>query len=479
MSEELLAESLQESVLAVLAFDDRHGSLISAQVVPEHFDGAYRDIAAAVLAYRRRYNKAPGDVHLESLFSRAKLDPGGRQTHALRRTLVNLAAQAESVNGEYVVNRTQDFVRSQKLKGALLQANERYMQGGDDAVPEVEALLHTALRFRQTTLDAGTFLNEVGKSSVFSTREERVHTLGIPELDRYNLAPAPKRLFLYIAPKNTGKSWACVHVGKQSLIEKEKVLHVTLEMDEQEVLGRYYQSFFGISTIPESFTKTTLEFDELERLINFKSRKAKAKISFTDPSIKKTLRKKVEAWNSRFKRLVIKEFPSGTLTMVALRGYLDYLELVHKFVPTMLIVDYPDLFKIDMRDFRQSLGRIFVDLRGLGAERNMAVFAPTQSGRDSIGAKRVGSKNVTEDISKVFTADTVVSYSQTEAESRLGLARLSVEHARHAPKGMQVLITQAYATGQFVLQSAPLNNAYWDRLEASAGSDALPRGEGD
>lgn len=469
---EQFTESLQEAVLAVLAFDQKYGALISAHVLPEHFDGLYNQIAGAVLQYRRKYNKPPGRAHLEDLFSRAKLDPSDRKTHALRSALIGLAQQAESINAEYVAGRAQDFVRSQKLKGALRSANERYLQGGDDAVSDVEGILHTALRFRQTTLDAGTFLSDADAALEFMTRQAEFYSTGIMQLDNIDLGIARKQLLLYIAPKGSGKSWFCVNAGRQSLLQKAKVCHISLEMDEGRVLARYYQSFFGIARRPDQYTRPVLEFDALERLTGFKLRKNKPKLDFADPGIRKILRGKINHWGARFKRLVIKSFPSGSLTMSQLRGYLDYLELVHKFIPDVLIIDYPDLMKTDADNLRISTGRMFVDLRGLGDERNMAVVAPTQSNRAGIGAKRVSSASASEDISKVFTADTVLSYSQTEPEKLLGLARLSVEHARDTETGMQLLLTQSYTTGQYVLESSFLSgSSYWERLKELTGED--------
>jgi hypothetical protein len=474
VANEALTESLQEAVLTALAFDVKHGALIAAQVNPEHFSGPYRDIATAVLNYRRRYHKPPGNTHLEQLFSAAQLDPGNKATHALRRTLISLSQQAEGLNGEYVASQTQGFIRHQKLGAALLEANERYVQGGEASTAETEGILHEALRFRETTLDAGTFLSEVGKSSAFTPKEDNFYALGIPPLDKLGIGLAPKQLLLYISPKNTGKSWLAVHAGRQALLQKAKVLHVTLEMSEQSCLDRYYQSFFGIATRPGNFNKVTFEIDELERLTGFKIRKSKPRLDFTDAAFTKILKKKVAHWGTRFNRLVIKEFPSGSLTMKQLTGYLDYLELVHQFVPNVLIIDYPDLFSIPIKDLRLALGRVFVDLRGLAGERNMALLAPTQGGRASIGAKRVSSTNVSEDISKVFTADIVLAYSQTTAEARLGLGRISVEHARNAPKGAVVLLSQAYTIGQFCLEAVPLSSMYWERLEAVGGTDDAP-----
>lgn len=474
MSEQL-TESLQEAILAVLAFDDKQGALVAAQVLPEHFTEVYRDVASAVLNYRKKYQKAPGSAHLEHLLSAPQFDAS---KGALRRVVANLSATSDSINSEYIVSRTQDFVRAQKLGAALLAANERYVQGGDDVADEVEGIMFDALRHRSTTLSAGTFLTDVGKSSAFQEREDQFYSLGIRELDEQRIGMYPKRMLLYVAPKNTGKSWFCVHAGRQALLQKAKVVHITCEMPEMEVLDRYYQSFFGIASDPGTFTKVKLDFDELERMTGFKVQKAKPRLDFTDPTITKHLQKRVEKWGSRFRRLVIKEFPSGQLTVQALRGYLDYLEQVENFIPNVMLVDYPDLFKIGLTDFRLGLGRVFVDLRGIAGERNLSLVCPTQGGRDTIGAKKVSSKGVSEDISKVFTADTVLSFSQTEAEGRLGLGRISVEHARNARKGSVTLLTQSYSTGQYVLQSAALNNSYWDKMEM-LGENVTPTEEED
>lgn len=477
MTTERLTESLQESVLAVLTFNDKYGNLIASQVVPEHFDGIYSQIAAPVLAYRRRYNRAPGEAHLESLFSRARLEPSDRRTHALRRTLINLASYVESLNAEYVANRTQEFVRAQKLKSALLAANERYAQGGDDAVAEVEGILGAALKFRETTLDAGSVLSNVDRALEFSHTREDFYQVGIPQLDAAGIGMYPKQLLLYISGKGTGKTWFAIQCGRQALLQKLKVVHISLEMDEPRVLSRYYQSFFGIARRSESFSRAFFDFDELDRLTGMRMRKVKPKLDFANPQIRKLLRNKVKRWGARFDRLIVKSFPSGTLTMNQLKGYLDFLELTQKFVPNVLIVDYPRLMKQDVNNLRMTLGQTVVDLRGLADERNMAVVVPSQSNREGLGARRVSSRNAAEDISTVFTADTVLSYSQTEAEKKLSLARLTVEHARDEETGLQILLSQSYTTGQYIADSTNLTSMYWESLRDLTGDDPAVGGD--
>lgn len=472
--QEQLPTSLQEAVLALLCFEGKYGALAAAQVTSDHFDGIYRDAAIAVLSYRQRYGKSPGRTHLEHLLSRLPGASSGRRAEDLKRLAASLLGYGE-LNGEYVAGRVQEHVRSQLLKTALNDATDRYLQGqqdGTNMVDDVEQILYKVLSHRQETMDAGTFLSDPSRAIQFLTeREKATIMLGIKPLDRLGIGLAPKQMLLYIAPKNTGKSWFSVHCGRQALIQHQRVVHITLEMSEEEVILRYLQNFFGIATDPDKYIKTVLEFDELQRLKDFYTENLKPRLEFGAPDIQAVLRKKMKSWGTRFGRLVVKWYPSGSLTMSKLQAYLDYLEMVHKFIPGTLIVDYPDLMAVDGRDFRHSTGQNFVNLRGVGGERNLCVVAPTQGNRSSLSSKKTRSDQVSEDISKVFTADNVLSFSRTEAEERLNLARLHVEHARHARRGDTILMSQSYATGQYVMQSTMMQKRYWELMKEQTGAE--------
>jgi hypothetical protein len=201
---------------------------------------------------------------------------------------------------------------------------------------------------------------------------------------------------------------------------------------------------------------------------------------FSQPSARRELKKRlIGKWGIKLGNLVVKYFPSGSLTIAALEGYLDYLEIEENFRPTVLIVDYPDLMDQDAKNIRITIGRTFVDLRGIAGKRNMKLITPTQSGRATIGGKRTRSSNATEDISKVFTADYTMTYSQTDEEKELNIARLLLEHARLVGDGSEVLITQSYATGQFALQSAYMAKEFWQKIQELPGDGPRRREDDD
>lgn len=463
MSEDALPPSLQESLLALLAFNDKYGTLITAQVKPEHFDAPYQRIATKLLAYRHEYGRPPGHAHLDDIFDLGKTK--GDQAQREWRLLAGINELGKGLNAEYVATRVQDFIRKQTLKSAIMRAGELYQSGGDDHVAQIEQVLYGALRARQPGLAPGLRLSDTARSLAFLDRREADFPLGIPVLDRTGFGASYKELLLYIGPKGSGKSFFCVHMGRQGLIHRAKVLHVSLEMSQESIAGRYCQSLFGVGSRNTQYPRTSFEFDELKKLVGWETTRQKPKLNFNNPDIRKYLSSKITQWGLRLGSLMIKDFPSGQLTVSQLNAYLDYLEQFEKFIPQLVVCDYPDLMKQDPQNLRISTGRTFVDLRGMAKERNFALVAPTQGGRDTIEAKHVRSKNVSEDISKVFTADNVLTYQQTKAEKRLGLARLSVEHARNTEGGQQIVISQAYPIGQFVLESAYMSNEYWKQMK--------------
>lgn len=473
MAKDALPLSLQESVLTTLVFDAANGVVVAAQVEPELFDEPYREIARRVLEYRGKYGKPPGQAHLDDLFGNL-IQEGSRRAPQLRRVLLGLASQSEGLNGEYVASRVSEFVREQRVKQALLRAGERYQQGGEGRLEEVEHILRSALEGgAEQGYDPGFFLDDVKRTLSFLDLTNDFISLGIPELDYCQIGPTPQEMLLYIAPKGSGKTMFSVHCGYQGLLNRQRVVHVTNETRAKRVVGRYYQRIFGGVRRAGRLNQTELEFDSLGRFVKYTRKTREPKLVFSSSDAKKTLRKLIKPWGARLGSLVIRDFPTGVLTVSMLNRYLDYLEKVERFIPTMLIVDSPDLMEVRGSDFRIGTRKNYEAIRGVFMERNLAGVCTTQGTRATIGARRVHSTDVAEDISKVQTADNVLTFARTAAEERLGLGRLHVAHARNEQGGQTILLTQNYPMGQYVVQSAYMDNRYWDQLkdESEDGGD--------
>jgi hypothetical protein len=465
-----LTNSLQESVLTLLFYAGAEATEASALLSASYFDGDYQDIAARVLSYRRKYNAAPGDAHIDDLFDHVLSDPKNKKAALYRRIIESIIEQSKSLNARYVSTRLIEFIRQQSLKTAVLEAAQRYGSGGDDLVPDIENILHKALSLRVKGIDAGTFLSDTEKSFKFLDRRERSSIkIGIPELDRYNLCPERRTMLLFMAPTGRGKSWFGVHCGKEAILQGERVVHIVNEMSEEQLIERYFMAWLAATKRNEDYDEMDFVFDKLNRFVGMKPVTRRAKINFSDPNIHNVLKKKVSAWGARLGRIVIKDFPTDQLTVPMIEAYLDALEQEHDFHPSVLIVDSPDLMETKADHMRESTGKNFKALRGLFMERNLAGVVTTQSNRSGAAAKTVREEHVSEDFTKLQTADKSIIYSQTDVEERYSIARLYAHKNRGDKKGYTTLITQNYTTGQFCRNSTTHNDMYWKELRRLKG----------
>lgn len=458
---DVISSSLQESVLTLLATNNKKGKIASGLITPEQFDDDYRDIATRILAYHKSHGKAPGRAHLDDLFDDILGNKKHKRRQRVLRVIEGILHQEEGLNSDYVLSRVSEFSRLQSLKRAWFDSADIIEAGKDGAVEEVERLWHSALKQRKNTLQTGVFLNDKSRALEFLDHVDDFYPLGIRQLDRVAFAPTPGELLLLVAPKGRGKSWFAVHCGRKCLQQGAKVVHCTLEMPAWQVTQRYYQNFFAIPKRGDKYEITEFEFDELKRLTGFKTNVVKPTISLSDKNIRKFLKGKIDDWGVKFKNLMVAEFASGSLTVEALEAFLDSVELVHGFIPNVLILDSPDLMRIDKNHIRESTGRTYVDLRGLLQRRHLAGVATTQGNRSSWDAVTVKGSMVAEDASKLMTAGMAAILSQTPAEKERGLARLFIEKHRNDEDGFTVLISQNYKAGQFVLGSARMSSRYW------------------
>jgi replicative DNA helicase len=473
MSEDRFSSSLSESLLTLICFvTSDKTKLVVSSLQPDYFDGnVYRDIASRTLEFWKQFNEAPNTSHIDDIFDHVLGDPNNKLRSTYQRLLSGMYEQSKSLNVDYVASRVFKFIRQQTLKKGVLQAAQRYQQGGDELEDDVERILLDTVKIKVDVEDPGTFLSDKVRALSFLDRNENEYcNLGIPELDYREICPTRQELYLFVAPRGRGKSLFCVHCCKKALQQRWKVLYISLELSEKMITQRLFQSFFGITKRDEPFLRTSFEFDELKRLSGFTTEKVIPKLNLQEPNIRKYLISKMDQWGIRLNNILIKRFPSGTLTISKMKSYLDSVEITHKFIPDMLIVDYPRLMKQDARNLTQSLGQTVVDLRGLGVERNCAVIAPAQGTRESEKVSKLQNVHIAEDISMIATSDNVVTYSQTEDEKQLGLARLYASKVRNDMDRLTILITQNYHYSQFVLQSAMMNGDYWDVLKEKLGT---------
>lgn len=462
--QEHLSNALQENILVLLAYSEEHGKVVSSLVDSNLFEGDYCVIAERCVAYWRQHGEPPKN-HTSDLVADIIEDPDNKKAQTYRRILIMMLELSESINSAYVLQQLRTFTRMQRLKGAILKSAEQLNARQEMAISEIEDIWNELLRARELNFDPGTRLSEVDKLLNYLQTQYSEFETGVHELDVRRIVPYRGAVMLFLAPPGRGKSWALVHLGKMALLNRKKIVHISLEMSEEEVQQRYYQSLFSSPKREQDVTITTLKQDALERVSGFGTDVIVPDFAFDSPYLSDELESRITPMGTRLDNILIKRFPPRSLTAEGLRAYLDNIEVVEHFIPDLLILDYIGIMQTDAKNHRISLGRVFEEFRAICIERQVAGVTAHQVSKSGALANQVSSAHVAEDYSMIGTADQVITYSCTEAEFKLGLARLYVSKARTEEDRFGVLITQSYRLGQFVLASTMLESKYFECLD--------------
>lgn len=456
----------QENLLTLLCFDPDAAPLIRAVVDVELFESApFREIASQAINYYDQF-KAPIGDHLPDVLEHILEGKDKRKARLYDTLLENLYYARDSLNKDFVLSNLRKFVRQQRLKLGVTEAAKE-LQAGD--LDNVATTLNKALRGSIQILDPGLiiFQNPESALNFFHTTDSHIHC-GIDYFNKVGIGPTPGELLTILAATGRGKSWGLIYLGKYALLQRYKVAHITLEMGEPAVAMRYVQSLFSIGRREADLIYPSFDIDKQERFRGFKLNKEE-RPTLRDRGIQGYMRSRLRKMQHRLK-LVIKKFPTGSLTMAGLRAYLDQLEMIHHFVPDVIIIDYADLMHIDASNMRLETGQVYKDLRGIADERYCSVCTASQSNRLGEGVRLLTMKHFAEDYSKAATSDIVLSYNQTPEEKELNLARLFVAKNRDEESGRTVLVAQNYHSGQFCLDSCIMKiDRYWEEIDDAVG----------
>jgi len=117
-------------------------------------------------------------------------------------------------------------------------------------------------------------------------------------------------------------------------------------------------------------------------------------------------------------RVRIITFPIGSATVEDLERSLDELALHENFIADLVVVDYADILKEDVRlgDKRHRVGDNWQKLSRMAKTRNAIVVSASQGNRGSAKKNRLDVDDVAEDFSKIMTIDGIFAINEVNFE---------------------------------------------------------------
>jgi len=230
---------------------------------------------------------------------------------------------------------------------------------------------------------------------------------GIHHLDAkdvFNGGLSRGEIGVVVAPTGVGKSHWLVAMGAEALRRGKNVIHYTFELSETAVGIRYDSNLTGINS--------TDIIDNKQKVLDYYEQ-------------------------NDFGRLIIKQYPTGTASIVTLRNHIEKLAM-KDFIPSLIVIDYADIMR-STRQFdslRHELKLVYEELRNLAMEMNIPVWTASQANRDASNSEVVGLENMSEAYGKAMVADIVISISRKPTEKATGMGRIFVAKNRAGKDGI-------------------------------------------
>ncbi len=303
---------------------------------------------------------------------------------------------------QFVKEKSLDFCKKQSLKDALEQAVDLIATEKYDSVV---TLMKDAISKGTPATLGHDFFNDY--ESRFAKITRLTCPTGIPQIDKKDILNGGLgrgEIGVVTAPTGVGKSHFLVHVGCEALKVGKNVIHYTFELSERAVGLRYDSNLCGIPS-----NEVVERKDEVIKMYE----------------------------GEGLGRLIIKEYPTGSATVLTIRNHIEKL-LLKGFVPSLIVIDYADIMRSSRSydSLRHELKLVYEELRNLAMDMNFPIWTASQANREASNASVVGLENMSEAYGKAMVADVVLSISRKPMEKATGAGRLFVAKNRAGRDGI-------------------------------------------
>ena len=145
------------------------------------------------------------------------------------------------------------------------------------------------------------------------------------------------------------------------------------------------------------------------------------------------------------------EYPTGSMTPQDMNRLVNGSKSMSvKF--DLVVVDYADLMipTRHMDDTIENSKRIYIDLRGIAQEHNIAMLTATQTNREGMKAAIAKMTDISDDINKARTCDLLISINATADEVTKGIRRLYFAASRNQAADITIKVQTSLDRGQFI-----------------------------
>lgn len=389
---------IENAILKHLIYDEEYTRKVLPFIKAEYFsDRSEKTLYEEIVGFVSKYNTNPTYESLVIQISEKSLN---------QEEYVNITDYIKELDSsktdlckmDWLIEKTEKFCQDRAIYNAVLESitilDGKSKNADKGAIPDI---LSKALSVSFDSSIGHDYLDDYEERYNFYHKVEEK----IPfDLDYFNKITrggiSKKSLNIILAGPGVGKSLLMCHHAASCLTQGKNVLYVTMEMAEEKIAERIDANILNVAV------------DDLERL-----------------SREEYKRKLEKVKNKVVGKLIIKEYPTASASVVNFRNLLNELNLKRNFVPDIIFIDYLNICSSSRVKLSSSVNSytfvksIAEEIRGLAIEFNVPIMTASQLTREGAVSSDPTISNVSESFGTAATADMMLALISTEELEQL------------------------------------------------------------
>ena len=398
---------LEQTILKNLIYNEEYSRKVLPFIRPDYFsDNIEKTVFKEVFDFTNHYKNPPTHEALVINFTEKK-DVSDEVVKGAIELLNELnQAKEEPTETPWLIDQTEKFCQDKAIYNAIMESvgildNKSHKKSKG----EIPQLLSDALGVSFDNTVGHDYINDSdARYEAYHKVESRIRF----DLDLFNKITKGglpiKTLNIALAGTGVGKSLFMCHVASGCLSQGHNVLYITMEMAEEKIAERIDANLLNI------------DLNELHTLS------------------KEDYERKFSALKSKTHgKLIIKEYPTASASVLHFRALLNDLAIKKNFKPDIIFIDYLNICcsarikpgaNVNSYSYIKSIAE---ELRGLAVENALPIVSATQTTRSGFSSSDPGLEDTSESFGLPATADfmfALVSNEELEALNQILVKQL-------------------------------------------------------
>jgi replicative DNA helicase len=370
----------------------------------KYFDNQYfKIIVQMIKEYYTKYESVPSFDTLDQL-TRSEIS-----SVAARRIVHDTLIQIKdsSLEGhQFVIEKALKFCKQQELQKVMSKAQKIIDKGDFESYDQLEDMVNKALQVGEI---------DEGEQDVFTNLDEVLDDdyrhpipIGIPGIDNLLKGGLAKgELGVILAPTGVGKTTVLSKIANHAFNLGYNVLQIFFEDNPKIIQRKHFTMWTGIAPDELSFYK------------------------------EEVMEKVREIRENTKNRLILKKYPSDTLTMSQIKNQVRKMIAEGNKID-LIVLDYIDCIVPDknLGDEWKSEGSVMRAYEALCHELDVAGWTATQGNRSSISSDVVTTDQMGGSIKKAQVGHVIISVAKSLQQKEMKLATIAITKSRIGQDGI-------------------------------------------